>query len=235
MFNKKNISNFELARLSKRVIDATIKDRIPKIQQPFHLDDDPKVISQVDMFSGVDQVNVIGTRLYKFQNKSRNLAYDELCIECVAYRGHTLSPVTGHEEVPISGGYFFQRDNLWLVPNFKEMEILSVYLPRANFVGLFSRFILDVLFSDTETWKNTTGIQPIGTDRYCVFFKYTKFVELYLRSVIKITTGNDISLTELCNRLILNGNAIDSEINNQRNPRYDTRTKQKNARELSFF
>lgn len=117
--NKKKISNFELAQMSKRVINPTLKDRIPNIQTPFHLDGNPNIISQVDIFSGVDQINAIGTRLYKCQNKSRNLAYEELCIECIAYKGHTYSSVTGQEEVPISGGYYYKKDQLWLVPNLK--------------------------------------------------------------------------------------------------------------------
>ena len=206
--NKKKISNFELAQMSKRVINSTLKDRIPNIQTPFHLDGNPNIISQVDIFSGVDRINAIGTRLYKCQNKSRNLAYEEICIECIAYKGHTYSSVTGQEEVPISGGYYYKKDQLWLVPNFKEMEILSIYLPRVYFVGVFFRGILDILFSDNEIWKNATGIQPIGTDRYCVFFKYSKFVEAYLRCVFKVTTGNEVSLKEFCEHLVLKGNAV---------------------------
>ena len=32
---KKNLNNYELAQLSKRVINATLKDRIPNIQQSY--------------------------------------------------------------------------------------------------------------------------------------------------------------------------------------------------------
>lgn len=228
---KKNLNNYELAQLSKRVINATLKDRIPNIQQSYHLDDDPNVISQVDLFSGVDQINTVGTKLYKCQNKSRNLAYDELCIECIAYKGHTYSTVTGKEEVPISGGYYYKKEKVWLVPNFKEMEVFSAYLPRINFVGIFSRFLLDVLFASGEIWEKATGIQPIGTDRYCVFFKYSIFVEEYLRCVIRVTIGNDVSLKSLCNQLVLKGNAVGDIM--QRDQRYNL--KQKNDRQEDTF
>ena len=232
--NKKNLSNFGLAQLSKRVIDATLKDRVPAIQQSFHLDDDPNVISQVDLFSGVDQINAVGTKLYRFQNKSRNMAYEDLCIECIAYKGRTYSPVTGTDEVPISGGFYYKKERLWLVPNLKELEVLSMYLPRANFVGIFSRFILDILFSDHEIWKNASGIQPIGVDRYCVFFKYSIFVEAYLRCVIRVTTGNDVNLKEFCKQLVLQGNAVD---NADVQPKRDDNTweKQDYQREQTFF
>lgn len=230
---KKNLNNYELAQLSKRVINATLKDRIPSIQQPFHLDDNPSVISQVDIFAGIDQINAVGTRLYKCQNKSRNMCYEEICIECIAYKGHTYSPVTGQQEVPISGGYYYKKEQLWLVPNFKELEVLSIYLPRANFVGIFSRFILDILFSDDIIWKHATGIQPIGTDRYCVFFKYSDFVEEYLHCVIKVVTGNDISLKNFCNQLVLKGNAVGNMI--QRDQGYNSCLKQKNDRQEETF
>lgn len=232
--NRKKISNYELAQLSKRVIDATLKDRIPTIQHPFHLDDDPNVISQVDIFSGVDQINAIGTKLYKCQNKSRNMAYEEICIECIAYKGRTYSPVTGKDEVPIAGGYYYKNDQLWLVPNFKEMEVFSIYLPRVNFVGVFFRGVLDILFSDSEIWKTATGIQPIGTDRYCVFFKYQKFVEEYLRCVIKVTTGNDVSLKNFCDQLVLKGNAIDN-VNIQQDQDDNTWRKKIYQKEQTFF
>ena len=233
--NKKKLGNFELAQLSKRVINSTLKDRIPNIQTPFHMDDNPNAISQVDIFSGVDQINAIGTRLFKFQNKSRNLAYDEICFECIAYKGHTYSSVTGKDEVPISGAYYYQKDQLWLVPNFKEMEVFSVYLPRANFVGVFFRGILDILFSDGEIWQNATGIQPIGTDRYCVFFKYQKFVEEYLRCAVKVTTGNDVSLKNFCDQLVLKGNAVDN-VTAQTERDDNTWTKRKDfQREKTFF
>ena len=110
-----------------------------------------------------------------------------------------------------------------------------MYLPRANFVGIFSRFILDILFSDHEIWKNASGIQPIGADRYCVFFKYSVFVEAYLRCEIKVTTGNDVNLKKFCDQLVLKGNAIDS-VNIQQKQDDNTWTKRKDfQREQTFF
>ena len=234
----KNLNNYELAQMSKRVINSTLQERIPSILQPYNVDDNPDVISQLDLFGNIDQFNIIGTKLYAFQHKSRNLAYEDICVECIAYRGPTYDPVSGKKEVPISGAFYYKEDKIWLVPNYKQMEVFTAYLPRVNFVGVFSRFILDVLFADGEVWKLATGIQCINTDsdRYCVFFNYKKFVEAYLSCVVKITTGNDVSLKSFCDKLILAGNAVDNEMNIKRGKKYCAWSKRQNyQQEESFF
>ncbi len=209
--NNKKISNFQLAELSSRVINDTLKHRIPAIQQPYRLDHDPNVILQMDLFNNVDQINSIGSKLYKFQNKSRNLAYEDVCFEFVAYRGSTTNPVTG-KQVPVSGGHYYHVDQVWLVPNLKGLEALVVYLPRVNFVGVYTRFYLDVLFSSEEFWAEVTGIQKVSPngDRYCVFVNYKNLTAAYLSCVVNVSTGNRISMKNYCNALNLCGNAVES-------------------------
>lgn len=236
MKEKKIISNYQLAELSSRVINDTLKQRIPSIYQPYRLDHDPNVILQMDIFSNVDQINAIGTKLYKFQNKSRNIAYEDVCFEFVVCRGTTINSVTGKSS-PVLGGHFFNDDQVWIVPNYKEMEVYTVYLPRVNFVGVFSRFYLDVLFSGEEIWKEVSGIQKVNTngDRYCVFINYKKLTAAYLSCIIKITTGNQVIMKNFCNSLNLYGNAVDTKpMMSERE--FEQRLKQTNSfQEPAFF
>lgn len=212
MNSKKKMSNFKLAELSNRVINNTLKQRIPCIHQPYRLDHDPNMVSQLDLFANVDQINIIGSRMYRFQNKSRNLAYEDVCIEFIAYRGSTINPITG-KPIPVSGGHFYKEDQVWLVPNFREMEVFVAYLPRMNYVAVFSRFYLDALFSREEIWSEVTGIQRVNPEgnRYCVFINYKKLTSAYLSCVVNVSTGNHVSMKNFCNTLTLSGNAVDTE------------------------
>ena len=190
---------YELSKEANPIILSALQERIPFLEVA-HSDENPEYVSQLDLFGHTDLIAGFGSiKMYNLQNKSRSSkpGYEDICIECIAYKGRTKDPDSG-TQIPISGAYYYAKDNVWLIPNLKMADGLSVYLKTRGQVYNFARYYLDILFSYPGVWSTAmTGAKQMDTDTmhcvYCVYFNPDEFVSIYLRCVEYVVTGVDLT------------------------------------------
>ena len=186
---------YELSKEANPIILAALQERIPFLEVS-HSDENPDFVSQLDLFGHTDLVAGFGSlKMYNLQNKSRSSkpGYEDICIECLGYKGHTENPDL-EQEIPISGAYWYEKEHIWLIPNLKMSDGLSVYLKSRNQVYNFARYYLDIFFSYPGVWDEAmTNAAPIKTDTmhciYCAYFDPDKFVKMYLNCVAYVVLG----------------------------------------------
>lgn len=182
----------EIHQQSEVAITDALQARIPGLQI-IHVDDNPHMISQADIFGNVDTILHFGSpRLYMNQNKSRCDNKQDICFECRSFRGKPESLITG-QKVPINGAYWYEPGKCWLAPRFNEIDTMTIHLPGCNWTGHFNRYYLDIMFASKDTWSHATGFFKINddSDTYIVFFDHKDFTDLYLQTVAKTATGED--------------------------------------------
>lgn len=186
---------YELSQKANPAIQEALKERIPFFKAS-HADENPKYVSQLDLFGNTDLVAEFGsTKTYNLQNKSRSgkPGYTDICIECIAYKGKVSDPDSGNY-IPVSGAYYYEPDNCWLIPNLRMADGISIYMQHTGRVLNFSRYYLDILFSYKGVWTScVTGVQKMDTDTmhciYCVYFDTEEFIQLYLNCVAYVVCG----------------------------------------------
>lgn len=189
---------YELSKEANPIILRTLQERIPFLEVA-HSDENPNYVSQLDLLGHTDLVANFGSiKTYNLQNKSRSSkpGYEDICIECLAYKGTVTDPDT-KKIIPISGAYYYEEDKVWLVPNLKMADGLSVYMKSRDQVYNFARYYLDILFSYPGVWDEAmTRAKRMDTDImhcvYCVYFNPDKLVKMYLDCVAYVTLGPDM-------------------------------------------
>jgi hypothetical protein len=186
---------YDLSKEANQAIQQALNERIPYVEIA-HSDENPKFVSQLDLFGHTDLIVGFGsTKTYNLQNKSRSSkpGYNDICIECIAYKGNVTDPDT-KTIIPISGAYYYEKDKVWLIPKLAACDGISVYLKNRGQVYNFARYYLDILFSYPGVWDAAmTGAKQMDTDTmrcvYCVYFNPDKFIDLYLHCVTYVVTG----------------------------------------------
>ena len=188
---------YDLSKEANQNIIAALAERVPFLEVA-HCDENPKFVSQLDLFGHTDMIVGFGsTKTYNLQNKSRSSkpGYDDICIECIGYKGRVKDPESG-QEIPVSGAYYYELEKVWLVPKMEACDGISVYLKSRAQVFNFARYYLDILFSYPGVWDAAvTGVKRMDTDTmrcvYCVYFNPEKLVEMYLHCVAYVVCGPD--------------------------------------------
>lgn len=189
---------YDLSKEANQNIIAALNERIPFLEVS-HCDENPNFVSQLDLFGHTDLIVGFGsTKTYNLQNKSRSAkpGYEDICIECVGYKGRVKDPESG-KEIPISGAYYYEPEKVWLIPKMEACDGISVYLKSRCQVFNFARYYLDILFSYPGVWDaSVTGVKRMDTDTmrcvYCVYFNPDTFVKMYLNCVAYVTSGPNI-------------------------------------------
>ena len=186
---------YDLSKEANQNIITALAERVPFLEVA-HCDENPKFVSQLDLFGHTDMIVGFGsTKTYNLQNKSRSSkpGYDDICIECIGYKGKVKDPESG-QEIPISGAYYYELEKVWLVPKMEACDGISVYLKSRAQGFNFARYYLDILFSYPGVWDAAvTGVKRMDTDTmrcvYCVYFNPEKLVEMYLHCVAYVVCG----------------------------------------------
>ncbi len=188
MFKKKQ---FKMSQRANKIINLVLKQRIPFFHE-IHLDDNQDFVSQADFYGNTDSlISVDGERIYQNQNKSRNNDREDIAIECKSHRGKFYN--AEYQEVPLEGAYWYETGKCWLTPYWAGAETLSYYIPNKQFIGHFSRYFLDIMFSKRETWESMTGIYKDKNEnnKYLAFFNYKDFCNMYMQTIACITYGEE--------------------------------------------
>ena len=188
-------SRYELSQEANPAIINALKERIPFFKVT-HIDENAEYVSQLDLFGNTDLVTDFGsTKMYNLQNKSRSgkPGYTDICIECIAYKGKVADPDSG-KYIPVSGAYYYEPDDCWLVPNLRMADGISIYMKHTGRVLNFARYYLDILFSYNGVWTSCmTGVKKFESDTmhciYGVYFDTEEFIKLYLNCVAYVVTG----------------------------------------------
>ena len=189
---------YKLSQEANPIILEALTERIPYLQIA-HADENPHYVSQLDLFGNTDLIAGFGSiKTYNMQNKSRSArgGHEDICIECLGYKGRVEDPTRGIE-IPISGAFYYEKEKVWLIPNLKTADGLSIYLKSSGQVYNFARYYLDIMFSYPGVWESTmTGAKCMKSSTtqciYCVYFQVDKFIERYLNCVSYVVKGPDI-------------------------------------------
>lgn len=185
-----NTTKKDLAENANIIIENEMRSRIPFYRQ-IQTDDSPRCVYQSDLFGYTDTIiQMSSDRLYHNQNKSRSDNRTDICIECRSFRGNPQSLVTG-ESAPIAGAHWCEAWKRWLMPRFSQIDTITYYIPKARFVGHYSRYYLEIMLSKPETWSHVNCIFQKNNDleTYLIFIDYRIFNILYLKTVNDVTCG----------------------------------------------
>ena len=159
-----NESRFKNGKKAIDIIIPELKQR-NRFAHFMSLDEDKfQAVTQDDLFGHTDAIMTMGTtKIYNYQFKSRwdnNTQHNDVCIELIAFRGAT------NNNLPIVGAHKYYssaaQDSFWVYPNFKNMDIISIYLHQTNQIISLHRLYLDLLFKDEDFWEKGT----IMIDKY---------------------------------------------------------------------
>lgn len=185
--NKKKLSN-----TANTAIQEAMEARIP-FYRAIAADDHPQYVCQSDLYGYVDTIIQIGgEKLYYNNNKSRSDNREDICIECRSFRGKPENLNTG-EPAPIAGAYWSNAFSRWISPRFGQADTLTIYLPKINYVGHYSRYFLEIMLSKEETWERISGMfkESSDCDTIIAFWHYRTFTDLYLQTVRDVTGNLD--------------------------------------------
>lgn len=190
-----NTTKKEKSNEANAIIETEMRSRIPFYRQ-ISTDDSPCCIYQSDLFGYTDTIiQLASDRLYHNQNKSRSDGRTDICIECRSFRGNPQNLATG-ESSPIAGAHWCEAWKRWLMPRFNQIDTITYYLPKAQFVGHYSRYYLEIMLSKPEAWSHVNCIFQKNTDMetYLIFIDYRVFNTLYLKTVSDVTCGVPVTI-----------------------------------------
>lgn len=82
------------------------------------------------------------------------------------------------------------------MPRFNQIDTITYYLPKAQFVGHYNRYYLEIMLSKPETWEHVNCIFQKNKDleTYLIFIDYRIFNTLYLKTVNDVTCGVSVTI-----------------------------------------
>ena len=178
-------NRYDLSLIASGKIEGSFAERMPDIHL-IHLDTGFEKASISDVFRNTDMLatNRAGKN-YNVQMKSRWSNKEDICFECCGYKG-TI------KENAIYGTYYSKKYKSYIWPNFKDMDIFSVYISSRDKTYNFLRFFLDVMFSKKEIWE-LADIRPAqarsGENKFLAYFPPDLFIRLYTNCVEHVTSG----------------------------------------------